>query len=148
MYRVCISKYGSSVCADILRLSKTWLATMHLITLPKHTLRALNFIPSKSHFRYSKAPLHAHIFEILSRYELNFPTLQSTNIFYHQNNLHDSVLFVYDVHQICQSNRIPQVECDNLIGPIIWKASPQVTRGFLSSLCLLGFFCRGTSDPG
>ena len=34
-----------------------------------------------------------------------------------------------DVHQTCQSNQIPLVECDNLIGPIIWKASLQATRG-------------------
>ena len=38
--------------------------------------------------------------------------------------------------------------CDNLIAPIIRKASSQVTTGSLSLLCLLGFLCRGTSDPG
>ena len=108
----CMSQYGSIV-------SKTWLATVHLMTLPKPSLRALNFIPTKSNFRYSKALLHVYICEILPWYELDCPELHCANIFYHQNNLHVSVLFVYDVHQICQLNQIPLVECDNLIGPII-----------------------------
>ena len=93
--------------------------SVHLMTLPKRSLRALNFIQSKSHFRCSKAVLHVYSFEILSWYEFDYPKLHSANIFYHQNNLHVSVLFVYDVHQICQSNQIPLVECDNLIVPII-----------------------------
>ena len=54
---------------------------------------------------------------------------------------------MYDVRQTCQSNQIPLVECDNLIGLIIWKASLQVTRGSLSSLCLFAFLCGETFDP-
>ena len=61
-----MSQYGSTVCvcvcADILQLSKTWLATVHLMKLPKRSLIALNFVPSKSYFRYPKAVLHVYIF--------------------------------------------------------------------------------------
>ena len=50
------------MCRDILQISKTWLATVHLMTLPKRSLLALNFVPSKSYFRHPKAVLHVYIF--------------------------------------------------------------------------------------
>ena len=87
--------------------------------LLKHSSRALNFIPCKSHFGYSKALLHVHIYEILSGHKLDSPHIHVTLISVHENNLYVSVLFVYGVYQICQSNQIPPVECDNLIGLII-----------------------------
>ena len=52
------------------------------------------------------------------------------------------MLFFYDVHQACQSNQIPLVECDNLIGLIIWESSLQVIRGSLSSPLCWFFFVR------
>ena len=56
----CHSMDVQCVCvyADILQVSKTWLATVHLMTLPNRSLRALNFVPSKSYFMYSTAVLH------------------------------------------------------------------------------------------
>ena len=103
---VCVCRHSSA--------QKNLVHNVHLMTLPKRSLRALNFIPSKSNFRYSKALLHVYIFEIQSWYELDFPKLHNANIFYHQNNLKVSVLFVYNVHQFCQSNQLPPVECDNI----------------------------------
>ena len=114
---VTVWKY--SVFADILQISKTWLSTVHLMTLPKRSLRALNFVPSKSYFRYSKAVLRVYIFRHYPGMNVIDQSCTAQIFFYHQNNLQVSVLFVYDVHQTCQSNQIPVVECDNLIGPII-----------------------------
>ena len=50
------------LCLDILQLSKTWLTTVHVLTLPKRGLRALNFVPLKStehcYLGYPEAVLH------------------------------------------------------------------------------------------
>ena len=76
---------------DILQLSIPGLWVVHLMT---QSLKALNFFPSKSYFEQSKGLLHVHI----SQYNLDLPHLHNANIFYFENNLHVSVLFINDVH--------------------------------------------------
>ena len=56
--------------------------------------------------------------------------------------MHVSVLFVYDVHRICQSNQVSLEECGILIGQNIRKDTLEFTRGSLPLSVSLDFFAE------
>ena len=86
-----MSQYGTpvwkySVCADILQLSKTWLATVYLMTLPKHSLRALTlfdmgFFLTVSHGGGGMRAPH-HNFVVIAPMIMKFGTGVKLDVFY------------------------------------------------------------------
>ena len=111
------------MCADILQLSKTWLVTVHLMTLPEpfclRALRALNFVSSKSYFRYSKAVLHVYIFRHYPGMNLIDQSCTGQIFFLSKQLTRFSVVCVRCSSDLPIKPDSTGVECDNLIGPII-----------------------------
>ena len=97
-----MSQYGSTVC--VRRHCSAQQNLARNCASDDTTTKALNFVLSKSHFRYSKAVLHVYIFRHYPGMSLIDQSCTAEIFFIIKT--HISVLFVCDVQQTCQSNQI------------------------------------------